>query len=103
MITLESDFILRLYDIKKKEVVAQIAHEGPIVDFLVVESEKDKEPLIFATDNRNNILKFDLENSLRIRNKVEQKKIGMSRFLGYAPKSQVYIKDNKVYFLSLGQ
>ena len=103
MISLESDFILRLYDIKKKEVVAQIAHEGPIVDFLVVESEKDKDPLIFAMDNRNNLMKFDLENSLRIRNKVEKSKIGMSRFLGYAPKSQVFIRDNKVFLLSLGQ
>ena len=94
---------MRLYNIEKKEVVAQIAHEGPIIDFLIVESEKDQEPQIFAMDNRNNLMKFDLENSIRVRNKVEKKEIGYSRFLGYGPKSQVIVKDNKVFLLSLSQ
>lgn len=63
MVTLESDFILRLYNIEKKEIVAQIPNDTQIVDFLVIESEKDFEPLIFAIDNKGNLLKFDLENS----------------------------------------
>jgi hypothetical protein len=103
MVSLESDFIMRLYDIEKKEVVSQIAHEGPIIDFLIVESEHDKQPLIFAMDNRNNLMKFDLENSVRVRNKIEKKKIGFSRFLGYSPKSQVIVSKNEVFLLSLSQ
>ena len=94
---------MRLYDIEKKEVVSQIAHEGPIIDFLIVESEHDKQPLIFAMDNRNNLMKFDLENSVRVRNKIEKKKIGFSRFLGYSPKSQVIVSKNEVFLLSLSQ
>ena len=103
LLSLESDFVIRLYDIQKKEIVAQIAHDGPVMDFLVVESELDMEPLVFAMDNRYNLVKFDLENQVSMRNKIEKKLVELGKFVGYSPKNQVIVKGNKVFLLSLNQ
>lgn len=57
MISLESDFVLRVYDLQSGEVIKVIGSEEPIVDFLVMETTGLD---VVAIDNRNQILIRDV-------------------------------------------
>jgi hypothetical protein len=114
LITLESDFTVRLYCLETAYLLKSFKSKTPFVDFMLVE-RPEMQPLLYCLDNESEIhrfedwkedgkteyskLQFETDRDMEESEKVSY----IKQFFGYSPKSQVMIRGKKLYLLTADQ
>ena len=113
VITLESDFAVRVYDVARGRLLKSFKGKNPFVDFVVIEKTAEdgrRAPVLFAVDNKSDVHRFE---DWEFDGQVEYSQLGggtereqvayIRQFFGYSPKCQVLIRGNGLYMLTSDQ
>lgn len=106
LVTLESDFYVRLYELGSGRLLSTIKAPKPIIDVFIVEAQNSM-PIIFAIDNSNGIYRLpDLRQpspSSSLKEAKDTNEVHIKRYIGYNPKSQIFINGDSLYLLTADQ
>ena len=129
ILTLESDFTIREYDSMTGKLNRVVRSHDPLIDIFIVEASSGKSAMIYAIDTHSNLHRianwaaippggtlvlpkksdFSTLGSGRSTPKNEnplhaaRAESGIKRFIGYNPKSQIFIKDYDLILLTADQ
>ena len=111
LITLESDFAVRVYDVSSGRLLKIFKGVLPFIDFVMIERPGGRKPLLYCLDNCNDVHKFEnwepdgqLEFSEAVQPRDMSKAVAyIKQFFGYSPKSEVLIRREELFMLSADQ
>ena len=106
IITLESDFAVREYDLSSGRLLRTVKADKPIVDIFIVEANGGRSILLFAIDNACNIHRikdFAAAPPKVLLPKSPDSEVQIKRYIGYNPKSQIFINKNELLLLTADQ
>ncbi len=106
IITLESDFSVREYDLNSGRLIRTVKADKPIVDIFIVEANGGRSIILFAIDNACNIHRikdFTAAPAKLSLPKSPDSEVQIKRYIGYNPKSQIFINKNQLLLLTADQ
>ncbi len=106
IITLESDFCIREYDLSNGKLLKTVRADKPLIDLFVIESQGGQIPTIFAIDNAKNLHRIanwhETGKTLMLPQTADSE-VNIKRYIGFNPKSQIFISNNELYLLAADQ
>ena len=106
IITLESDFSIREYDLGTGKLLKTVKADKPLVDVFVIEANGGRTAIVFAIDNANNLHRIPdwAECPTRlVLPSTPDAEVNIKRYVGYNHKSQIYIRSNELLLLTCDQ
>ena len=107
VITLESDFSVREYDMRSGRLLRTIKADRPLLDIFVVESNGGKSLILYAIDNTSNLHRVkdyaSAPAKITLPPTNSSSEVHIKRYLGYNPKSQIFIKKNELLLITADQ
>lgn len=106
IITLESDFCIREYDLGSGKLLKTVRADKPLIDLFVIEGQGGQIPTIFAIDNAKNlhrIANWHETGKTLMLPPTGESEVNIKRYIGFNPKSQIFISNNDLLLLAADQ
>jgi hypothetical protein len=106
IITLESDFCVREYDIATGRLIKTVKGDKPLVDVFLIESTAGRGISLFALDHCAHLFRVKSWEDIPAKHQLPKGPEGegfVKRYIGYNPRSQIYIKGMDLLMLSAQQ
>ena len=106
ILTLESDFCVREYDTFTGRLLRVIKGDRPLVDVFLIDAPAGRGLTMFTLDNSHNLQRLKNYTDLDPRVVLPRTPDGdghVKRYIGYNPKSQIYISADELLLLAPDQ
>lgn len=106
LITLESDFCIREYDLSTGKLSKTIRSDKPLIDVFLVEKAGAKKVILFTVDNANNLHRIKDWGKAPARMtlaRTRDAEVSIKRYIGYNPRSQIFIKAQELLLITCDQ
>ena len=106
LITLESDFCVREYDLVTGKLTKTVRSDKPLIDVFLVEKVGAKKVMLFTVDNASNLHRVKDWGKAPARmtlGRTREADVSIKRYIGYNPRSQIFIRGQDLLLITCDQ